>query len=99
MISELILQRDKLTVPRFCNTLPSRDIHGGPFPPHGKLTQGLKILTAAIRNLTISRFLCEYSEPFGGTFSEIWLDMLSKVPVGTKCLNLVRIPRDLLITP
>ena len=59
----------------------------------------MKILTAATRNLGISRFLCEYSGPFGGMFSYIWLDMLSKVPVGAKCLSLVRIPRNLLTTP
>ena len=49
MISELILQRDKLTIPRFYNTLPSRDIHGGPFPPHGKLTQGLSLTMGPIK--------------------------------------------------
>ena len=59
----------------------------------------MKILTAATRNLGISRFLCEYSGPFGGMFSYIRLDMLSKVPVGAKCLSLVRIPRNLLTTP
>ena len=32
-------------------------------------------LTAVTRNLAIARFLCEYSGPFWGMFSKIWLDI------------------------
>ena len=66
-----------------------RDWHGGPFPTHGELAQGLSLtmrptrtasplcffLTAVTRNLAIARFLCENSGPFWGMFSKIRLDI------------------------
>ena len=68
----------------FAAPSPTRDLHGGPFPTHGELTQGLTLimrptrtaiplmffLTAVTRNLAIARFLCKYSGPFWGMFSK-----------------------------
>ena len=65
----------------FAAPSPPRDWHGGPFPTHGELAQGLSLtmgltrtasplrffLTAVTRNLAIARFLCENSGPFWTT--------------------------------
>ena len=74
----------------------ARDWHGGPFPTHGGLAQGLSLtmrptrtaspyvfLTAVTRNLAIARFLCEYSGPFWGMFSKIRLDLYLSIYLPT----------------
>ena len=80
-----VLSRDNA----FAAPSPPRDWHGGPFPTHGQLAQGLSLtmrptrtasplcffLTAATRNLAIASFLFEYSGPFWGMFSNIRLDI------------------------
>ena len=72
---------------------PPRDLHGGPFPTHGELAQGLTLtmrptrtaspltffLTAVTKNLAIARFLCEYSGPFWGIFSKLRPDIYAWV--------------------
>ena len=73
----------------FAAPSPPSDWHGGPFPTHGELAQGLSLtmrptrtasplcffLTAVTRNLAIARLMCEYSGPFWGMFSTIRLDI------------------------
>ena len=67
MISEPSLQRDKQIS---SGTELDDETNQDSKPP-------MKILTTITRNLAITRFLCEYSGPFWGTFSKMWLDIFN----------------------